>query len=202
MRGPGATPRSSRWRPSRSGVGARVLHAERARAVEEPVHRRAVEGAGASVAVGAAEAHQQFEVDAAGEAAERAVAHRVLRLVERARPQVLGGDRQHLAAHVEAVERVDVEAVEHAVAGATPAASWPGERQRPSMTAVVAGLPRSWQTAPSMMVARRGRSRSRVAPARLVDDHQRVRPDVAFGMPLGILRAVVERHHLRAASAR
>jgi hypothetical protein len=30
----------------------------------------------------------------------------------------------------------------------------------------------------------------------LVDDHERVRPHVALGVPFGVLRAVVERHHL------
>ena len=83
------------------------------------------------------------------------------------------------------------------VAGSTPIASWFGDLMRPSITAVVAGLPRSWHTAPSMTVASRGRSRSRVQRARLVDHHQRVDPDVALRMPFGILRAVVERLHLR-----
>ena len=54
----------------------------------------------------------------------------------------------------------------------------------------------------SITVASRGRSRSALRAARLVDDQQRVGPDVAFGMPLGVLRAVVERHHLRQDSAR
>ena len=35
------------------------------------------------------------------------------------------------------------------------------------------------------------------APPRLIDHLQRVDPDVAFGMPLGLLRAAVERLHLR-----
>ena len=50
------------------------------------------------------------------------------------------------------------------VAGATPASSWPSERMRPSMTAVVAGFPRSWQSAPSITAIRpaRGRSSMRV----------------------------------------
>ena len=92
----------------------RVFHAERAGPFEEPVHRRAVEGAAAAVAVGAAEAHEQLEVRTLGQAAEGAIAHGVLRLVERARPQVFGRDRQYLRAHVVAVNRVDVQAVENA----------------------------------------------------------------------------------------
>ena len=68
---------------------------------------------------------------------------------------------------------------------------------RPSMNAVVAGLPRSWQTAPSITAICCG-SRQIVDPrARLVDDQQRVDPDVAFGMPLRLLRAADERLQLR-----
>ncbi len=81
--------------------------------------------------------------------------------------------------------------------GAIPSGSWPGERMRPSMNAVVSGLPKSWHTAPSIIVSRRARSRSPIARARLVDDHQRVHPHVAFRVPLGLLRAVGQRRHLR-----
>ena len=82
------------------------------------------------------------------------------------------------------------------MAGATPAASCPGDLTRPSTWIVVAGLPRSWQTAPSITIASAARAEIGVPPPRLVDHHERVRPDVAFGMPLRILRAVVERDHL------
>ena len=74
MRGPGGTPSAIRCRPRTSGGGARVLDAERARALEEPVHRRAIERAGAAVAVGLREARQQLEVDFLRQAPERAVA--------------------------------------------------------------------------------------------------------------------------------
>ncbi len=67
---------------------------------------------------------------------------------------------------------------------------------RPSMTAVVAGLPRSWHTAPSITVTSCGRSRSPLRGARLVHHHQRVHPDVAFRVPLRLLRAADERHEL------
>ena len=64
------------------------------------------------------------------------------------------------------------------------------------MTAVVAGLPRSWQTAPE-----HDRDLLRAieivdAPPRLIDDLQRVDPDVALGMPFGLLRAADERLQL------
>ena len=86
----------------------------------------------------------------------------------------------------------------NAVAGATPASSWPRDRIRPSSYAVVSGLPKSWHTAPSMMAICRGRSSPAASSsrARLVDDEERVRPHVAFGVPLGLLRAAHERRHL------
>ena len=65
------------------------------------------------------------------------------------------------------------------------------------MTAVVAGLPRSWQTAPSMTAICCGRCEVVDALARLVDDLQRVDPDVALRMPFGLLRTAGERLELR-----
>ena len=67
---------------------------------------------------------------------------------------------------------------------------------RPSTNAVVAGLPRSWHTAPSITVMSRGRSRSPFARRASSIDHQRVDPDVAFGVPFRFLRAADERTHL------
>ncbi len=90
-----------------------VLDAERAGALEKPVHRRAIEHAGAPVAVGAREADEQLEVDAQRQPPERAVGHGLAPLVKRARPQVLGDEPEHLRADVEAIERVDVEAIEN-----------------------------------------------------------------------------------------
>ncbi len=68
---------------------------------------------------------------------------------------------------------------------------------RPSINAVVAGLPKSWHTAPSMTAICCGRGRSSMRVPRLVDDLQRVHPDVALRMPLGLLRAAGERLQLR-----
>ena len=101
------------------------------------------------------------------------------------------------ARDVVAADRVDVQAGRAAPSvGATPACSWSIERMRPSRNAVVGGLPRSWQTAPSMTVSCCGRSRSSMRPARLVDDEQRVHPDVALGMPFRLLRTTDERLQL------
>ena len=73
---------------------------------------------------------------------------------------------------------------------------------RPSMNAVVAGLPRSWQTAPSMTVDLLRIVEVVDALARLVDDQQRVDPDVALGMPLGLLRAADAARRARETGAR
>ena len=173
-----------------------VLDAERSGAFEEPVHRRAVERPRASMAIGTGEANEQLEVDAGGQAPEGAVAHAVARLVERARPQVLGDDAEDLAPHVDAVHRLHVEAVEEArgrrdagslVAGRAPSAvdHCGGRRLAEVMTYRAEHHRR--QPRPIEVA---------VPASRLVDDHQRVRPHVALGMPLGILRAVVQRHHL------
>ncbi len=89
-----------------------MLHPQRAGAFDEPVHGRAVERAEPPVAVGAREACQQFEIHPLREAPEGAVLDGVLRLVERTRPQVFGNDAKDLRADVDAVEAVDVEAIE------------------------------------------------------------------------------------------
>ena len=99
---------------------------------------------------------------------------------------------------VVAVDRVDVEAIEQRRwPAATPCSSWSIERIRPSMNAVVAGLPRSWHTAPSITTSCCGAVEIVDARARLIDDLQRVHPDVAFRMPLGLLRTADERAQLR-----
>ncbi len=49
-----------------------------------------------------------------------------------------------------------------AVAGATPAASCPRDRMRPSTNTVVEGLPTSWTSAPTITMTCRARSRSAI----------------------------------------
>ena len=93
-------------------IGRRMLDAELARARHEPVHRRAVEAAAASFAVGPRDARQQLEVHFLREPAERAVADRRLRLVEHARLEVMGDDAEHLAPDVEPLQRMDVQPIE------------------------------------------------------------------------------------------
>src|SRR5256885_1774644 len=87
-----------------------MLDAERARSLEEPVHRGAVEAAGAPpLAVRLRDAREQLEVHFVREPAERAVADFVAHLVPGTRLEVLRGDAEHLPADVVAVDRVDVE---------------------------------------------------------------------------------------------
>ena len=102
---------------------------------------------------------------------------------------MVGDEPDHLAAHVVAVERVHVQAVQERQAGATPASSWLKERMRPSMTSVVRGLAE---------VVREGADHQRHllrlrqvvdALAHPVHHEQGVGPDVTFGMPLRLLRA-------------
>ena len=68
---------------------------------------------------------------------------------------------------------------------------------RPSITAVVGGLPRSWQTAPSMIATCSARDEIVDARSGLVDHQQRVNPDIALRVPLGLLRASHQRPQLR-----
>src|SRR5262249_10561117 len=90
-----------------------VLDPERARAREEPVHRRAIEGAGAAAfAVGLRDARQQLEIDLLRKTPERAVAHLVARLEPGAGLEMLCRDSEHLFADVVAIDRVDVQPVE------------------------------------------------------------------------------------------
>ena len=93
-------------------LGRRVLDAELARALDEPVHRRTVEAAAASFAVGPRDPRQQLEVHLLREPPERAVADRRLRLAEHARLQVVRDDAEHLAAHVVPLQRMDVQPIE------------------------------------------------------------------------------------------
>ena len=72
-----------------------MFDAERARALDEPVHRRAVEVPGPPEAVGAREAREQLEIDLLREPAERAVGD-VRGLVERARLQVMRDESDDL----------------------------------------------------------------------------------------------------------
>ena len=142
-----------------------------------------------AVAIRSREARQQFEIDFLRQPAERAVGHGVARLEERHRPQVFGDEADHLRAHVEAVERVDVEAIEDlrrrldahrfVIRRLDPAID---HRRRRRLAEIVADG------------AEHDRGESRpieiaVQLSRLVDHHQRVDPDVAFGMPFRILRA-------------
>src|SRR3954447_20190844 len=117
-----------------------MLDAERARALDKPVHRGAIEAAGpAPFAIGLRNAREQFQIHLVREAPERAVADFVTHLVPGTRLQMLRGDPEHLFAHVVAVDGVDVQPIEerrrrrHAkllvVHGADPAVDERGGRR-------------------------------------------------------------------------
>ena len=91
--------------------GACSTPSARAR-VDEPVHRRTVESAAATLAVGPGDTREQLEIDLLREPPKRAVADRRLRLGEHARLQVMRHQAEDLAAHVVAVDRMHVEPIE------------------------------------------------------------------------------------------
>ncbi len=103
----------------------------------------------------------------------------------------------NLPAHVEAVDGVDVQTIEqrhrwlHAgllvIEGPDAAIDHRGRRRLPEV--VADGAEHDGDEARAIEIA--------VQRPRRVDHHQRVRPDVAFGMPLGLLLAPDERQQLR-----
>jgi hypothetical protein len=90
-----------------------VLDAERPRALDEPVHGGAVEGAGAAETVGPREPGQELHVDFLREPAERAVGDD-RRLVEHPRLEMLGDQSNHVPPHVVTVDRMHVQTIEQA----------------------------------------------------------------------------------------
>ena len=93
--------------------GGAMLDAESASSRQEPVHGGAVETSGAPQAVGTGHSRQELEVDLLCEPSKCAVAD-VLCLVQHSRFQVVGHQSNHLLAHVEAVDGVNVQAIEQA----------------------------------------------------------------------------------------
>ena len=65
------------------------------------------------------------------------------------------------------------------------------------MCTVVGGLPKIVADGAEHHNRQRRPAEVAVSASGLVDHHQRVRPNVAFWMPLRVLRAVIERDHLR-----
>src|SRR5262245_21572660 len=90
----------------------RVLDAEGARALQEPLDARAVEASGSPQAVRARDAREQLEIDLLRQPSKRAVADRCRRLEERQRLQMVRDHAQHLVTHVVAADRLDVQAIE------------------------------------------------------------------------------------------
>ena len=172
-----------------------VLDPERPRAPEEPVHRRAVEGPGAAPAVGLREPGEQLQVHLPRQTPERAVAD-LGRGPPHPRLQVVRHQAEHLAPDVVAVERMDVEPVEERRGGRHPHLL---VVQRPDAAVDVRGG-RGLAEVVADGAEHHGeppRARQVVdAPPRLVDHQQGMSPDVAFGVPLRLLRAVDEGREL------
>src|SRR5262245_15722510 len=85
-----------------------MLDAKRSPALDGPVHRRAVERSCSSFAVRTRETREQLQVHLLRETTEGAVAD-VRRLVKHARFEMLRDQADHLLAHVEAVDGMDVQ---------------------------------------------------------------------------------------------
>src|SRR5687767_12360726 len=90
-----------------------MLDAKRTGALEEPIHGGTIKVAGAAKAIRARDAGEEFEVDLLRQAAKRTVAD-VLRLAEHPRFQVVRSEADDLRADVEAIDCVDVQAIEQA----------------------------------------------------------------------------------------
>ena len=149
------------------------------------------------MAVRAREADEQLQVDLLRQPAKGAVGHGVFRLVKRARTEVFGNQAEHLPAHVESIQRVDVESIEdpcrrlnaHRLVVRRLDAAVDQCRRGRFAEIVADGAEHDRGQARPIEIA--------IQLARLVNHQQRVNPDVAFRMPFGILRTVVERLHLR-----
>ena len=196
-RGPGRRPSSSTWRPSRIGAGGRwSTPSARARSRNQSI-------ASQLKTPGSRPRQSDFASRASSSRSTFCASRRnapspdlVLRLEPHARLQVLRRHAEHLRAHVVAVDRVHVQ---------------PIEKRRCRRHALLLVIDRPDPT----VEERRGRRLAEVvadraqhdgdllrprqvvhARPRLIDDLQRVHPDVALGMPLGFLRAADERVQL------
>ena len=197
MRGPGSTPSSNRCRPLTIGSGgrcstpsARARSRKRSMAEQSNVPVR-------PVAVRHRDPHEQLEVYLLRQPPEGAVAHRRRRLGEGVRLQMVRDDASHLPRDIVTADRLDVQAVEQrggwrdagllVIDGSNAAIEKRGRRR---LAEVVAhGAEHDGQLPRAVEV---------VDPrARLVDDEQRVHPDVSLRVPLRLLRAADERLQLR-----
>ena len=172
-----------------------VLDAERAGAREEPVHRGAVERAGAPQTVSAGEPREQLQVHFLRQPPKCTVAD-VGSFMEHARLQMMRDESDHLLAHVEAIDRVHVQSIEQAdrrrdasllvIERSDPSVD---ERRGRRLAKVVAdGAEHHREQARSIEVV--------IRLAGAIDHHQRVNPHVAFGMPFRFLWATDQRMQL------
>src|SRR5262245_16615854 len=179
--------------------GRLMFDAERTRSFEEPVHRTAVEVSRAAQTVGARHAREEFQIDFLGEAAECAVAD-ISSLPKGSRLEMVRDETDDLPSNVEAVDAVDVQPVEQRH-GRLNAGLLVIERSdapfhdsggRRLAEIVAHGAEHQGSQAGAIEIA--------VQFERFVNHHERVCPDVTFGMPRRFLNAPDGwkhfRHHL------
>src|SRR6185369_1868110 len=107
----GREPKREQMAAEQQRCGRMVLDAERTRALEEPIHRTAVEVSRAAETVGARHAREEFQVHFLSEAAEGAIADMGC-FPKRSGLEMVRDEADHLSSHVEAVDAVDVQPVE------------------------------------------------------------------------------------------
>src|SRR4029453_2802635 len=98
-----------------------MLDAKRARSLEKPVHRRAIELARVSAeAVRFRQPCEKLEINLLRQAAERPVPNFVAYLVPGSRLQMMGDEAEHLSPHVVAVDRMHVDPIQKQNCGCHP----------------------------------------------------------------------------------
>ena len=173
-----------------------MFDAERARPLEKVLDRRAVERSRPSAAVRHGHAREQLEVHFLRKAAVGTVADRGCRLGECVRLQVVRDNPFDLASDVVAADRLDVQAGEERLRRShsgllvvhRPDAAVDEGRREGLAEIVTHGAKHDGQLLRAIEVGN--------PAAGLVDDEQRVHPDVSLWMPLRFLWTVDERPQL------
>src|SRR4030095_4797165 len=98
-----------------------MLDAKRARSLEKPVHRRAIELARVSAeAVRFRQPCEKLEIDFLRQAAERPLPTFVANLVPGSRLQMMGDEAEYLSPHVVAIDRMHVDPIQKQNCGGQP----------------------------------------------------------------------------------
>src|SRR5262245_47915376 len=178
----GREPKREQMAAEQQRCGRMMLDAERTRALQEPIHRTAVEVSRAAETVGARHTREEFQVHFLSEAPEGAIAD-MRCLPERSRLEMVRDETDHLRSNVEAVDTVDVQPVEQRY-GRLDAGLLVIERSDPPVNDSRGR--RLAQIVAESTEHHGNQTRAieiTIQLARLVHHHQRVRPDVAFRVP-------------------